>query len=192
MSEDSVATTFWLWQFLGRLHPLVVHFPISLLIVALVIEIYSWKNKNQPHQTSQQIVLLLGALSAILAAVFGFLLKYQDEYSGSALAIHQWSGIATAVLAATTYYFFRLFRKNNSRQLLNYYRVTLIFSVIGVCIAGHYGASLTHGSDYLTEVLPWNEENSLSGNPDFNLASISNDSSKVLSSSQVAALNLEV
>jgi len=28
-----------------------------------------------------------------------------------------------------------------------------MLSIIGVTLAGHYGASLTHGPDYLTEVL---------------------------------------
>ena len=193
MSEDSVVTTFWFWQFLGRLHPLIVHFPIGLLVVALILEIYSWKNKDQPFRSGQHIILLIGALSAIVAAVFGLLLKDQDDYSGNILDIHQWSGIATAVLAAAAFYFFLLFGRTNNRRLLNAYRAVLIFCVIGVTIAGHYGASLTHGTDYLTEVLPWSNENSLTGNPDFNLASFGIDSThQVLNSNQVAALNLEV
>ena len=192
MPEVSLLTSFWLWQFLGRLHPLIVHFPIGLLIVALILEIYSWRNKDQPFRSGLHIILLIGALSSVIAAVFGLLLKDQDEYSGNALTIHQWSGIATAVLAATTFYFFRLSGRSNNSQLLNVYRSLLIFSVIGVTIAGHYGASLTHGTGYLTEVLPWSNENSLIGNPDFNLASFKNDSTQALDSKQVAALNLEV
>ena len=192
MPEVSLLPSFWLWQFLGRLHPLIVHFPIGLLIVALILEIYSWRNKDQPFRSGLHIILLIGALSSVIAAVFGLLLKDQDEYSGNALTIHQWSGIATAVLAATTFYFFRLSGRSNNSQLLNVYRSLLIFSVIGVTIAGHYGASLTHGTGYLTEVLPWSNENSLIGNPDFNLASFKNDSTQALDSKQVAALNLEV
>ena len=75
ITEDSIATTFWLWQFLGRLHPLVVHFPVALLIVALVLEIYSLRNKNQSLRSAQNIVLFIGALTAIIAVVFGLLLK---------------------------------------------------------------------------------------------------------------------
>ena len=66
-------------------------------------------------------------------------------------------------------------------------------SVIGVTIAGHLGASLAHGSDYLTEVLPLGDENSFSGNQDFNLASFNSDSThQPASANQIAALNLEV
>ncbi|MEK6781292.1 MAG: DUF1549 domain-containing protein [Bacteroidota bacterium] len=192
MSEDSVTTTFWLYQFLGRLHPLIVHFPIALLVVALFLEIFSWNKKDQGFRSGLYIILLIGTLSAIVAAVFGLLLKEQDEYSSNALTIHQWSGIATAVLATTTFYFFRLSGRNDNSQLLKAYRSFLIFSVIGVTIAGHYGASLTHGTDYLTEVLPWSDGNDLTSNPDFNLASFKNDSTEALNPQQVAALNVEV
>jgi len=192
MPEVSLLISFWLWQFLGRLHPLIVHFPIALLVVTLILELYSWKKANQDFRSGNYVILLVGSLSAIAAAAFGFLLKDQDEYVGNTLDIHQWSGIATALLSVGTFYFFHLSEKNKTTKLLTAYRTLLIFSVVGVTIAGHYGSSLTHGPDYLTEVLPWNNE-SISGNPEFNLATLTNDSTnRELSSSQINALNLEV
>ena len=186
-------TSFWLWQFLGRLHPVVVHFPIGLLFVALVLEIYAWRKNDQTLRTSQHIVLLIAVCSAVVAAAFGLLLKDQDEYLGNALTIHQYAGIATALLSVITFYFFRLSYQYHGTHLLNVYRACLIFSTIGVTIAGHYGASLTHGSDYLTEVLPWDDENNPPGNPDFNLASFKGDSgNETLSENQIVALNVEV
>src|SRR5690606_13118520 len=35
------------------------------------------------------------------------------------------------------------------------YRGMLFFTAVGVSVAGHFGASLTHGDEYLTSVLPW-------------------------------------
>src|SRR3546814_10692458 len=49
---------------------------------------------------------------------------------------------------------------------LKAYRAMLTITVVGVTVAGHYGASLTHGADFLTDVLPWNN-NDLRANPDF-------------------------
>ena len=194
MPEATDVTSFWLWQFLGRLHPLIVHFPISLLVVALILEIYSWNKKELAFRSGQHIILIIGALSAVVAVVFGLLLKDQDQYSDDTLTIHQWTGITTAAMAATALYFFRLSTKyNNSTHLVTVYRTFLIFSVVGVAVAGHYGATLTHGDGYLTEGLPRDNENGFNGSPEFNLASFKNDSThQKLAVNQVAALNLEV
>ena len=193
VADASLGTSFWLWQFLGRLHPLIVHFPIALLVLALILEIYSWKRRDPSIRSGLSIILILGACSALVAAVFGLLLKDQDEYNSNTLTLHQWSGIATFVVAFASLYFFRLSHKRNNKQLTFFYRALLGLSVIGVTIAGHLGASLAHGSDYLTEVLPLGDENSFSGNQDFNLASFNSDSThQPLSANHVAALNLEV
>lgn len=193
MSVISVLINFWLWQFLGRLHPLIVHFPIALLLVALVLEVFLWKKRDDTFRSGMLIILVIGALSAVVAAVFGLLLMDQDQYTGNDLTIHQWSGIVTAVLTVAVLYFYQLSGRNKSNKYLNAYRALLICAVLGVTIAGHYGASLTHGSDFLTEVLPWNNENDFQGDSDFNLASFNTDSThQKLTESEVAALNLEV
>src|SRR5688572_24672370 len=86
-------TDFWLWKFLGRLHPLIVHFPIALLIVALILELFTLNKKNQELRTGINLLLIIGAVGAAFSVAFGFLLKTQDDYSGSLLTIHQWAGI---------------------------------------------------------------------------------------------------
>src|SRR5215216_4671638 len=95
VAETGLVTNFWLWQFLGRLHPLVVHFPIGLLIIAWVLELFTLNKKNQELRSGINLLLIIGAASAIAAVIFGLLLKTQDQYSSSVLTIHQWSGIAT-------------------------------------------------------------------------------------------------
>ncbi len=45
--EHGVLLNFWLWQFLGRLHPMIVHFPIGLLVVAFILELFSFRKKKQ-------------------------------------------------------------------------------------------------------------------------------------------------
>jgi uncharacterized membrane protein len=181
---------FWLWQFLGRLHPLIVHFPIGLLIMAMVLEFFTLHKRNQELRSAINILLIIGALSAAAAVIFGLLLKTQDQYSGSALSIHQWSGIATAVLAAVAMVLHRIIIKHDKQHLLKTYRAILIFTVMGVTVAGHYGASLTHGSDFLTSVLPWNDK---MRNSNFDITKLSSDgTTPALKANQIADLNLEV
>ena len=181
-------TDFWLWNFLGRLHPLVVHFPIALLIVALILELFTLNKKNQELRAGINLLLIFGALGATISVAFGLLLKTQDEYSGSLITIHQWSGIATAILAAATVTLHVYIISQNKRGLLKSYRAVLIFTVLNVAVAGHYGAALTHGADFLTSAFPGKGRNS-----GFDVAQFTNnEAGKAMNVNQIAALNLEV
>ena len=131
-----------LWQISGRLHPLVVHFPISLLWVGLLLECIAWRKKSDQFQSAIGIILWVGAITAALAVGLGFILINQDEYTGNTITIHQWSGIVTAILSGLTLYAF-ISKETKS------YRLLLFLTVLGVSFAGHYGAMLTHGEDYL-------------------------------------------
>ncbi|MGA0555562.1 DUF1549 domain-containing protein [Larkinella sp. VNQ87] len=175
--------SFWLWQFLGRLHPLMVHFPVGLLCVALLLEIIGWSRKSTDLRAGITALLWIGAGSSVLAAVFGLILINQEEYGGDTVTVHQWSGLATMALAIGTVLALR-----SGRVAL--YRSLLFLTVFGVTIAGHYGALLTHGEDYLTSVLPFGKEKSPS-TTDPNLAFISN-TNQPLTDKQIEDLNLEV
>jgi uncharacterized membrane protein len=189
LPEICQVTNFWLWTFLGRLHPLIVHFPIALLIIALVLEFLTLNRKRQELRHGINFLLIIGSASALAAVAFGLLLKAQDDYGGSVLTIHQWSGIATAILSVVTVALHRLFIRDGKVQILKYYRALLVFTVVSVTIAGHYGASLTHGSDFLSSVLPWNNEFK---NSDFDINRFTNAETSALNQKQIADLNLEV
>lgn len=175
---------FWLWQFLGRLHPLVVHFPVSLLCVALLLEIVGWRRKSTELRAGITALVWIGAVSSVLAVALGLLLANQDEYGGDTVTIHQWTGIATMVLACIT-----VFALRTNRTSL--YKSLLFLTVGGVTLAGHYGAMLTHGDDYLTEVLPFNKAKGgeKSDGTNFTFASTGN---QPLTDKQIEDLNIEV
>lgn len=168
---------FWLWAFLGRLHPMIVHFPIGLLVVALIMEMIGRKKKN--YHNAITTVVVIGTISSVLAVVMGLMLANAEDYGGTVKDIHQWTGIATMVLAGlTSYAYIRM-----SRQLQVF---LLTLTVVGVTVAGHYGASLTHGEDYLTSVLP--SSNNTATKSNFVLAATDGP----LNEMQVQELNLQV
>jgi mono/diheme cytochrome c family protein/uncharacterized membrane protein len=183
-ATGEAADSFWLWQLLGRLHPLVVHFPVSLLCVALLLEGLAWQRKSAALRPGIHALVLLGALSAVPAALFGWLLSGEGEYGGPMLDQHLWAGVATTVLAlaaaAALVY---------GRRVL--YRSLLGLSVVGVVAAGHLGASLTHGESYLTEVLPGGAESTPAG-PAAGVAYSLASTSQPLTNEQIETLNLEV
>lgn len=149
-------SSFWLWQFLGRLHPLLVHFPIALLVVGLFLEALTLGGKRPTLRDGIAWMLRIGAASAVAAAGAGWLLSTQDGVTGDLVRYHQWLGLATAILAvgAVTLHEVAL-RKEGA--WLTIYRSVLTLSVGALIVTGHLGASLTHGSDYLASTLPWNQ-----------------------------------
>lgn len=176
--------TFWLWQFLGRLHPLLVHFPVGLLCVALLLEIIDWKNKSEKLKYAISLLVWIGAGSAVLSVVFGLLLASSGEYGGESLEIHRWAGIATMAFSL-----FAAWAIKTNKTVI--FRSLLFVTVFGVTLAGHYGALLTHGDDYISSVVPFLTSEPVAENTEeSNFKFVSN--SAALTPDQIQELNIEV
>lgn len=89
-------------------------------------------------------MLFWGMLSAIGSCITGFLLSQSGEYDAQLVEWHQWMGIGVAVVSIV-FYFMRRKKLFARRQWL-----VGVFLLLFVMITGHFGGSLTHGSDYLT------------------------------------------
>ena len=155
-SEDP--SSFWIWQVLGRLHPMMVHFPIGLLIVAGVMELFTLGRFRHPLRDGIRFLAVFGSISAILAAIMGWLLAENEGVTGSTLDIHRLIGFGSAGLSFFLLAFLRKSELDLKANSIKIYRTLLFTTGIGIGLAGHFGASLTHGEDYLTEVLPQNTD----------------------------------
>ncbi|PHN06643.1 DUF1549 domain-containing protein [Flavilitoribacter nigricans] len=141
-------STHWTLEFLGRLHPLMVHFPIGLLVGAFLLE--SW-NRMRGRKADYSGMVYIGAFTAVFSAGFGWLLQSSDDYGGNLVDQHQLTGFITAGLSLLTAFLYA--RRPAVSDRTGY--ISLLVSCVSLSIAGHLGASLTHGEDYLSEVLPW-------------------------------------
>jgi uncharacterized membrane protein len=184
---DEGEAVFWLWQFLGRLHPLAVHFPVGLLLFAAVIELFTIKNYHSKYRPGINLLVYVGALGAVLAAVLGWVLANVEEYGGDTLSLHQWTGIATAVMGLITVFLLLRIKGGFKVSQIKAYRGVLFFTAMGVSVAGHFGASLTHGDEYLTSVLPWGGADTSNAST-FNFASYEADSSGLSEGQQIKLL----
>jgi uncharacterized membrane protein/mono/diheme cytochrome c family protein len=184
---------FWLWTLLGRLHPMAVHFPVTLLCLAALLEVATFRNFNSRLRPGIDLLVTIGALGAVVAAGLGLLLAGQEDYGGTTLNIHRWTGIATAVLGVATALLLYMVEKKELWHLIRVYRGILLFTAIGVTAAGHYGASLTHGEVYLTSVIPWSKdyEDPAAGGSNISLASF-NSGDAQLNLDQQIDLNVKV
>ncbi|WP_373397144.1 DUF1549 domain-containing protein [Algoriphagus halophilus] len=165
------SSPFWLWTFLGRLHPMVVHFPIALLLFAAALEIFSLKNYQSKFRPAISALLIAGGISAIASAIFGLLLASSEGTSGATLDLHKQVGLVTAGLSVFLLFYLYRIHKNRSKSNVRTLRSVLFLTTIGVSITGHFGGSLTHGEDFLTEVIPGNERSQNIEKLTINLAS---------------------
>jgi uncharacterized membrane protein len=134
-------------EFIGHFHPLLVHLPIGILLTGLLLLWLTRKEKNRILREAVPVVLLFGALAAILSCITGLLLSASDDYDKNLAGWHQWMGISVAILSSLLFMKVRNPRIQVNEKILSVGLLLLIF------ITGHLGGSLTHGSDYITKPL---------------------------------------
>lgn len=190
-AEAESSNFFWIWRFLGRLHPIAVHFPVSLLLFAAILEIFTLKNFNAPLRTGIRFLVAAGTIAAMVSVIMGLLLVKEGGYELEVVNVHQWAGIAAACLGSVTWYLSNSIFKKNKISLIKLYRTFLLISATGVALAGHYGATLTHGKNYILATLPWSDDYDQNTKSNFDIATIKNDTTP-LTKQQSIELNVKV
>jgi uncharacterized membrane protein/mono/diheme cytochrome c family protein len=131
--------------FFGRLHPMVLHAPIGLLIGLAALELIGLVRRRAiPRDVSVPLVWLI-AVSAVLTALTGLTLAQEAATATDTLNNHKLLGISVAVGATLTA---AAATRANWRAA---YRGLLVLTVGLLLPAGHLGASMTHGETFLTE-----------------------------------------
>lgn len=138
--------------FIGRFHPVVVHLPIGFLLFAFLLECGSLIKRFEAFTQAVPFALFMGGVSGIAAGMTGYLLSSGGGYGEEVVAIHQWLGISVVVLSLIAWLMrINLYGQKRYRRI---YRILLVILVVLVMGTGHYGGSLTHGSDYLFRYMP--------------------------------------
>jgi len=130
--------------FIGRLHPLLVHLPIGIVLLALFLEALSMKASFAGLKAAADLSLLIGVCSAALSCCTGWLLSQAGDYDPELVVVHQWLAISTTVLAALLYFLLK------GRTMGWLEGVLMGVVVLLLVLTGHWGGSLTHGPGYLT------------------------------------------
>ncbi|WP_136467028.1 DUF2231 domain-containing protein [Flagellimonas onchidii] len=130
---------------LGNLHPLFVHLPIGILILAFLLELY-YRNRPEPKDNGTVLfALAIGALSALFSVLSGWFLGDGGGYDEELLFNHKWIAVAFAV-GSLMLFFLKKSNKNIAKR--TYFPVFIVVLVL-LTLTGHYGGSLTHGEDFL-------------------------------------------
>ncbi|MFN5421726.1 MAG: DUF2231 domain-containing protein, partial [bacterium] len=93
-------------DFIGKLHPVLVHLPIGIFILGLLMELLLRSPRFNFFGNAIKFILLIGIITALLSLLTGYLLSLDGSNDGSDLELHKWIAIVTTALFIV-YYFLR-------------------------------------------------------------------------------------
>jgi uncharacterized membrane protein/mono/diheme cytochrome c family protein len=134
-------------QFFGRFHPLLIHLPIGILMLAIGTELAALRPRWAALRPLAGGLLGLAALLTYATAVDGWLLAWSGGYRGRVVDYHQWTGEWLAVMTGLA----ALVRRGRPGAA---YAVLLAAAAALLVVASHFGGTLSHGEGYLTDKLP--------------------------------------
>ncbi|MFY7794093.1 MAG: hypothetical protein ACOVQS_09960, partial [Chitinophagaceae bacterium] len=91
--SDRIVLPFWL-QPVGRLHLMLLHFPLVLLGLAVWMELFHFIGGRASSSSVRfgRSLLFAGTWLAGITVVMGLFLSSEDGYAGEALTWHRWTG----------------------------------------------------------------------------------------------------
>ena len=140
--------------FIGRFHPLLIHFPVVLVFLALLFELLGKLKVINIPAAAVGMILGMGLIGTLLSLGMGFMLYYTGEYEGDVMQQHLWGGTALTASMAVACFLFLSFYHSGSKVAYTSYFYVLLFANVVLIYTSHQGGSLTHGSEYLTEYMP--------------------------------------
>lgn len=144
--ESFISTPAWLKVF-GRMHPLALHFPIVLAVAyALLLLVSPARLRKEKWFTGFLDALLLSAaLTAVITALMGLILS-TDGYEADAIAWHKWSGVLLPPVLFVLYMV-----RDFLMSRIQAGRVLAVMVIVLITVAGHQGAIITHGENFVME-----------------------------------------
>ncbi|MEB2781217.1 c-type cytochrome domain-containing protein [Algoriphagus sp. C2-6-M1] len=147
LAGNSVVLPDWL-QVVGRSHPILLHFPIVLLLMGVLFFWIPGIDKKPEIREIGEISFLAGCNFAGITVLAGLILA-QEEYTGDILTWHKWGGLLVFSGCIILYFF-----RSIQAKLI---RISSIALAIAIIATGHWGAGLTHGEDFLLAPIQSNE-----------------------------------
>jgi len=157
--EESIKIPAYL-QVIGRMHPLLLHFPIVLLVFSWLIFLFRSRLEKEVPRINSIIGSLFYISSCLIAltAIFGLLLSREGGFEGDSYFLHKYTGVALSFLTLGLIAFIR-FNQNKKNKVI--FTVGINLSIVLLLLVGHYGASLTHGDDFIMSPLRENKSKEL-------------------------------
>jgi uncharacterized membrane protein len=136
---------------IGKLHPLLVHFPIGLVLSAAAAEIVAICSGRAAWRAIAVANVRAGAAMGAITAIAGWGLASAAFVEPSRLLTwHRWTGVAGAAMAISAALLSPRSHVESQRSLVAY-QIALFGAAIVVAVAGHLGGTLVWGADFLRQ-----------------------------------------
>ena len=138
----------FIFDLVGRFHPLVVHLPIGFLLLGLMMLVFD--HKENKHHNIICFAFFWGTFSTLVAMLTGTVQYTREGYLWEDIKGHLIMGVLTFIFSFMMYLKLKeyFFFQRISYRFLGYALVVILL------VTGHLGGNLTHGKDYLTAPLP--------------------------------------
>ena len=135
-----------LLQSFGRMHPLLLHFPIVLVLLCIAWEFITGIKKPVSNEETEvgDWLLLLASFTAVVSALMGLFLSKEEGYTQDVVVWHKWGGVFISFLSLAWYSY-----RNSIRNHKAMFTVTSFAGLVIVVITGHLGANITHGDNFV-------------------------------------------
>jgi uncharacterized membrane protein len=134
-----------LLSWLGRLHSVVIHFPIAMIVGAFAVELFGWWRGTAAWRETARVMLVVAAIGAVTAMILGwFAGGFYLTDRNPILTIHRWLG--TAIAAATLFLVWLTMRsRRDPAEPRALYWWTLGTLTVAVAVQGFLGGTFMHG-----------------------------------------------
>lgn len=148
--ENKLTVPLWM-QPVGRMHPLVLHFPIVLLLLAMAMEFFRFSRRYSSQQFYQNFatgILLAGVISSGITVIMGLFLSKEEGYGPTVLAWHKWTGAGIFFIASFVYSY-----RDSAWYQSAVAKSISVFATFCLLVTGHFGSVLTHGDNFIWQPL---------------------------------------
>jgi uncharacterized membrane protein len=137
----------------GRLHLVILHFPIALALAAVFAHLMWWITTREFFRNSGLYCLWGAAIMAVPTVITGALLLNGTPFEGALADLaedHEDAGYATLGILIGSVVIWYVWRAYRRKWLLAIYGVALAALLVAISLTGHLGGKLAFGQNYLS------------------------------------------
>ncbi len=156
-----------LLELIGKLHPLIVHLPIGIILLFILFEFIQIFGKIKMPNIIRRIVIIIGFITGLASLISGYILSLNEPNEGETLELHKWIALATIIFFLIYGYVSQVKKLRKHTKI-----IALLFLVTLMTTTGHLGGTLTHGEGYWSFISNSNKNNDLQNQQTYNVKNI--------------------